>query len=572
MPSPADRGFPLTRLLPLLAAVVFALPVTAVAEDADALAQTRRLAAEGAPELALARAERLQPPPQDRARWVQWEALRLELLERLGRNQEIAERAARLPADAPAELAGPMLQAGARAALKNRDPALARTLVARLLWREGAAEGERGVRLLVIDTYLDQKRPGEAYQAMLRFQQDFQPLSKAEGEKFAASLARQGAYREAVTWLAYLDEADPAKILVQVETGLLAPDAAIARARASLKKSPSPAGWRALAQAAVRKPDAGLALEAAEQLLNQSAEAAPERAAAVALWDRYVAFGEEFADREQLLRGDDAAWMTLAGRLQASSPYSGRALLAALSIKSSSAEVRRTAQSQLLASLQRQRLPVAAARLAVGSGKFSVAALDAESRVSLGAAAQEAGEPVLALELWRGLPVPEGQRPEAWQLRVAAAAIKAGQFRDADQAVRAALAAEPRPARESQQRILTLASEAAGRGQAQVAAGWLSALAAMGEPAARREALMRLGRMAEARGENAAAAEYYLEAAAKADPKSPDAAVVDARFRAARVLAAAGLRTDARAQLEWVARQGRDKALQELARREIEGL
>lgn len=559
------------RLLAFLVPALLALPVAAAVEDSDPLVQTRRLASEGAPELALARVERLQPPPQDRARWAQWEALRLELLERLGRNPEIAERAARLPADAPPELAEPMLLGGARAALKSRDPALARNLLARLLWHEGAAaEGERNIRLLVTDTYLDQKRPGDAYPAMLRFQQDFQPLTKAEGEKFAAGLARQGAYREAATWLAYLDEADPDKVLVQMETGLVAPDAAIARARASLKKSPSVGAWRVLAQAAARKSDAGLALEAAEQMLNQAADPPPERPAVVALWERYLAFGEELADREQLLRGDDAAWIALAGRLQASSPYSARALLAALSMKSGSAEARRGAQAQLLASLQRQRLGVAAARLAAGSGKFTLSALDAETRIALGAAAQEAGEPGLALELWRGLPVPEGQRPDAWQLRVAAAALKAGQFRDADQAVRAALATEPRPARDSQQRILGLAAEAAGRGQAQLAAGWLATLAPLAEPLPRREALMGIGRLAEAQGENAAAAEFYLEAAAAADPKSSDAAAVDARLRAARALAAAGLRKDARAQLELVVRQAREKALQDLARRELE--
>lgn len=561
------------RALAFLAALVLALPPLAVAEDTDALAQTRRLAAEGAPELALARSDQLQPPPQDRARWAQWEALRLELLERLGRSREIAERAAKLPADAPPELAGPMLLGGARAALKDQDPALARRLLARLLWREGAAaEGERGVRLLVIDTYLEQKRPDDAYQAMLRFQQDFQPLAKAEGERFAGGLVRQGAYREAATWLAYLDEADPDKILIQMETGLVAPDAAMARVRASLKKSPSAGAWRVLAQVATRKSDAGLALEAAEQLLNQPADPPPEKSVAIALWERYVAFGDEVADREQMLRGDDAAWVALAGRLQTSSPYSARALLAALSVKSGSAEVRRAAQTQLLASLRSQRLAVAAARLAVGSGKFSVTVLDAETRVALGAAAQEAGEPALALEFWRGLPVPEGQRPEAWQLRVAATALKADLIRDADQALRAVLAAEQRPGRDSQQRILVLASEAAGRGQAQLAAGWLSALAPLAEPAIRREALMGLGRLAEARGENGAAAEFFLEAAAMKEAKSPGAAAVDARLRAARALAAAGLRKDARAQLEWVARQARERALQDLARRELDRL
>jgi predicted negative regulator of RcsB-dependent stress response len=62
----------------------------------------------------------------------------------------------------------------------------------------------------------------------------------------------------------------------------------------------------------------------------------------------------------------------------------------------------------------------------------------------------------------------------------------------------------------------------------------------------------------------------YLEAAALADPPPAGAVALDARLRAARALAAAGLRRDARAQMEWVARHARDKALQDMARRELQ--
>jgi hypothetical protein len=554
-----------------LAALLAALAAPAPAQDPDALHLTRRLADEGALELALARAARLQPPPRDQARWSEWEALRLELLERLERHRDLAARAAMLPAEAPAELAAAALLAGARAALRAGDPALARACLARLLWREGvAAEAGRQVRLLVIDTYLDQKRPADAYRAMLRFQQDFHPLSRSEGERFARALARRGLYREAATWLAYLEETDPEKLLIQVETGLVTPDAAIARARASLKRSSSPGAWRVLARAAERKADAGLALEAAEQLLNQAGEIRPEQAGGAGLWERYLAFGDAVANHEQLLRGDDAAWSALAERLESSSPHAARALLAALTVKAGAADVRRAARARLVASLQRQRLGIAAARLVAESGGIPLPALDPEARRALGASAQEAGEPARAVEFWQGLPVPEGQRPEAWQLRVAATALKAGRIKEADQALRAALGAGERPARDSQQKILVLAAEAAAQGHPQEAAAWLTALLPLAEPGLRREAYLALGRQAEARAENRLAAEMYLEAAALADPPPAGAVALDARLRAARALAAAGLRRDARAQMEWVARHARDKALQDMARRELQ--
>lgn len=550
---------------------LLALTVTAAGAQ-EPQAAARRLAQEGAPELALARVESLQPPPSDRALWAEWEVLRVELLERLGRDRELARRAGALPADAPPELARTALAPGARAALKTGQPALARDLLARLLWQAGVApEGERAARLLVIDSYLEEKRPAEAYRAMLRFQQDFLPLARAEGEKFAQSLARQGLGREAATWLTYLDESDPAKLQLQLETGLVTPDAAAVKARAALRKPGASAGyWQVLALAAERKPDAGLRLEATEQLLNQPADGRSPGVGASGLWEQYVALGEEIANREQLLRGDDAAWLELAARLLPASPHSARAVLAALSAKAATADARGAALSRILASLQRQKLALAAARLAAESGKFQLRALDAETRHALGAAALDGGETALAVEFWRGLPAPPNQRPEAWQVRVAAAALKAGLHKEAGEALQPVFAAsEPLP-REVQQRVLTLAQEASAQGQSAAAEAWLAGLLPLAEPASRREALFGLGRLAEARGDHRVAAGRFLDAALALDLKVPDAAALDARMRAARSLALAGYRRDAKAQWEWVAKYARDKALQDLARREME--
>lgn len=532
----------------------------------------RRLAQEGAAELALARVEALQPPPSDRALWAEWETLRIELLERLAKDRELARRAGALPAEAPPELLRLALAPGARAALRTGQPALARDLLARLLWQAGVApEGERAARLLVVESYLEEKRPAEAYRAMLRFQQDFQPLARAEGERFAQSLARRGMAREGATWLAYLDESDPVKLTLQLETGLVAPDAAAAKARAALKKPGAAAGWwRVLALAAEKKADAGLRLEATEQLLNQAGDGRPAGATGGGLWEQYLVLGEDIANREQLLRGDDAAWLDLAARLLPASPHSARALLAALSAKAGSADTRRAALAQILATLQRQKLALAAARLASESGKFSLPALDADTRHALGAAALEGGEAALAVGLWRGLPAPQGQRAEAWRLRFAAAAMKAGLHPEANQALQPVFAAtEPLP-REMQQRILALAQEASAQGQSAAAEAWFTGLLPLAEPAVRRDALFGLGRLAEARGEHRAAAGRFLDAALAADAKAPDAAALDARMRAARSLALAGYRKDAMAQWEWVAKHARDKALQDLARRELE--
>ncbi|HSD60931.1 MAG TPA: hypothetical protein VLC55_08760, partial [Burkholderiales bacterium] len=369
----------------------------------------------------------------------------------------------------------------------------------------------------------------------------------------------------------YLDESDPVKLLLQVETGLMTPDAAIAKARAALRRSGvAPGYWRVLALAAEKKPDAGLRIEAMEQLLNQPADGRPPGVGASGLWDQYVALGEDIANREQLLRGDDAAWLELAARLLPASPHSARAVLAALSAKAATADARRAALAQILASLQRQKLALAAARLAAESGKFQLRTLDAETRHALGAASLDGGETALAVEFWRGLPVPPNQLPDAWQVRVAAAALKAGLHKEAGEALQPVFAAtEPLPP-EVQQRVLALAQEASAQGQGAAAEAWLNGLLPLAEPALRREALFGLGRLAEARGDHRAAAGRFMDAALALDLRVPDAAALDARMRAARSLALAGYRRDAKAQWEWVAKNARDKGLQDLARREAE--
>jgi len=93
------RAFPIILLL--------LLPATAV--GGGLLDTATRFARNGAPQLALARIERDQPPQREQPaqkitpQWFQWEALRLSLLVELGRDQEVLQRASQLPPEIPAE-------------------------------------------------------------------------------------------------------------------------------------------------------------------------------------------------------------------------------------------------------------------------------------------------------------------------------------------------------------------------------------------------------------------------------------------------------------------------------------
>lgn len=550
------------------------LTVSAFAQADDALQAAYRLAAAGAPELALKRVENLQPSKHGDARWADWEALRLNLLAQLGRNAEILLRVEKLPSDAPVHVMRRALFLGGRAALMAGNPPLARRYLARLLWQFGTLDEEyRQARQFTIESYLAEKKAREAYLAMLRFEQDFKPLSRELAQRFARGLVLQGMEKEAAPWLAYLDDANPVKLLARLKAGLMAPDAAVAQVRTAMKKAMFPGHWLVLKQAGIMQNNPALRLEAEEQLANlenPSEESIQASAAAADLWESYRQAAEILANQNHLLVGDDANWLELASRLHVSSPPLGRALLAYLSTQGSAPGSREQALVRLVASLRGGKLGRAAARLFAGSSR-GLDALSPETRYALGVVAVEGGEVGLAARLWKELSAPQGVAPDEWQLRLAAALMRAGRNDEAAEALIQLATGKERLAADTAQRALDLGRDLA-RSHPAVAARVLAGLAPAAEPMQRREFLYSLGRVAEFVNDPRRAADYFLQAAILVEAKSTDGLAQAARMQAALNLARAGLREEARAQYQWLLQATKDKARQEAIRRELRHL
>src|SRR4029079_9931483 len=129
------------------------------------------------------------------------------------------------------------LLAAARAAVAAGQGANARAYAARLLLPlESTAEEARAIRLLVIESYLAERQFDAAFRAMLRFEQDYRPLDRATAERFVGTLLDAGMEKEAVNWLAGLDDAGALKLQLRLRTGLVAPDTAVAQARAQIAR------------------------------------------------------------------------------------------------------------------------------------------------------------------------------------------------------------------------------------------------------------------------------------------------------------------------------------------------
>jgi hypothetical protein len=311
--------------------------------------------------------------------------------------------------------------------------------------------------------------------------------------------------------------------------------------------------------------DPMLVVEASEHLLDQQVVPAGAPTAA-ALWQEYDTAAAMVANREQLLTGDDAGWSDAAGRLAARDPAGARVLFARLALQARNADARANARLQLASALRDSRLTLTAARLFEDRSRFDPATLGADLRRLLGELAAARGQHALAADYWQGLGPRPGQAADDWQLDQAQVLLRSGRVELAGKALGAMLPAgrsAPTPA-------------ACERARARAALSIVQSLRSVleGAPAAsvapglRRSLLLSGARAHEASDAPLQAAQQYLAAAVMPEFRPGDPAQIEARWNAARNLARAGMRDEARAQLDWLARNTRDPGLLEQVKRE----
>ncbi|MBX9810542.1 MAG: hypothetical protein K2Y16_02855 [Burkholderiales bacterium] len=544
------------------------------AEGADTLEVARRLAGAGALQLALSHVEQSQPRDAAVSRWAEWEMLRLNLLFQLNRHADVLQRAGALPANMPAAPLREALTLATRAAVATAQGTLARHFAARVLWQLNPPAGEvKEIRLLVIESQVADRKDDDAFRSMLRFQQDHQPLDRGTATRFVEALLELGMAKEAVNWLGSLDDANPLKLLLRLRADLVSADAAVAQARAQLAKGDSIGYWQVLAQAATQQKNRALQIESLENILQLADTKHAQRLAAQAqdLWQLYLAAAQEIGNQNRLLMGDDLTWADFAARRLGTSPFESRALFAHLAQRGQTRETRHNAQLQIAFSLQTAKRELAALRLFQHAG-LEVDAIDSQARYLLGAIAESRNLPAVALRFWQGLNTPPDIGAEEWQLRIAAAALRAGMMERAAAALKSVIGAAKALPAELAQRSVALAQEMLDAGKPDLANELFEALLPRVGAAQQRTALFGLGRIHESTGQWPVAADYYLRSALLADGRTPDTLALQARLFAALNLARAGYKDDARAQFEWLIRNSKDAAQIEIARRELKKL
>lgn len=544
------------------------------ASGADALDAARRLGNAGMLDLALNRVVQSQPRAAAAPAWAEWEALRLNLLLRNGRHDEVLQRASMLPPEMPSALLRASLAAAARAALAASDGEAARRFAARILWQSGApAADAKDARLRVIESLLIDKMGDDAFRSMLRFQQDYRPLDSDTAAFFVETLLELGMLKEAVNWLGSLDEAEAARQLLRLRTGQLSADMAIAQARVMLARRNSRGYWRVIEQAALHKQDYALHIEALENLLHLGEAANPQQLAAQSrtLWQAYLDAAREAGNRNHLLAGDDASWADFAARRLGSHAPAARALFAYLAHYGQTPEARHNAHLQLVFSLETDRLELAALRLFQHAPPAS-GTIDGQTRYLLGTIAESHGLPALAQRFWRDLNAPPSIEGDEWRLRTAAAALRSGAPAGGAAALRQVIDVVKTLPAAHLKRCVALAQDLLDGGYPEFARQLFEAVLSVADATLMRMVLFGLGNAHEIQNQPQTAADYYLRVALSADRRAPDALALRARLSAALSLARAGQREDARAQFEWLIKNSKDPRQAELARQELKKL
>lgn len=340
------------------------LLLLSLSASADSLQTALQLYQAGSPRLAMARVARDQPPQSERAAWYDWESLRLTLLSETLQAREILVRFKLYPHNAPADFQQKALGHKVWAQLELQQNVAARAALARLIWQFDLNPADlKWAQRLVIRAYLQDHKATEAYRAMLRYQQDYQPLPKEVSAEFVQGLMLEGLVTEATTWIGELDPTSPTLLALQMQAGLMAPEAALLRARAAGGTQQPAAAYAAIvADAAALLKDDRQQIDALEQWLHLMQLEAPAAGRLQQLWQAYQREAERLGNRAQLLRGDDTAWLALANS-SGGDHLAARALYAYIAQQGAEIEVREGARARLYAALVAAQLDGAAVRI-----------------------------------------------------------------------------------------------------------------------------------------------------------------------------------------------------------------
>ncbi|WP_162085586.1 hypothetical protein [Sulfuriferula nivalis] len=473
--------------------------------------------------------------------------LKWQLLAQMDDAEAILQAASTLPKNAPPDVARLCNQAAAHAALQQGNGVLSRSYLAALLAdRTLDTTVYQQARAAVVRSYLLPPLGNEVASVMLRYQQDF-GKDKALLQSYALAMLQAGRADELKWARSQLDDTDAVAELIDISAGQFTDDQSKLRLQAAILAAKDAARLTLLRKlvSAYNAPD--LLAQIDERLLNL-----PEaQITADKIWEEYRSLTQTLGNVRLLLFGSDAGWADLAKESETTNPMMARAVWAYLARSAKDANLRQTAQQQLLTQLHAAKLDRTALRLFASAWpNLPASVFNADTRYQLGAVAWAENQPAVAVNLWRDLPAPPQAVAVAdWQVQRARLFARQGLWPLVADAVYAWIPLADTAVESVRWQMLNVALQ-----MPQDSSALLIKLLPVLNPAQQRVAMQRLGAIS---SNDKEAATWLLNAAENAH----DEAAWQARLDAAARLKKAGLLLDAKQQYQAVL-AGSDAAAQ----------
>lgn len=508
------------------------------------------------------------------AHWQDLERRRLVVYRNLPDVAALSGRVAALPADTSVDFRRWALEQLLDASFASHDLAHVQTAFDQLLLVSDVDEARRWRKRLV-RAYIDSDRMNDAMAA-------FGPLATDDAERalHAELLVRAGRDREAFERVVGLKSPEAAlwRLIAAKRLGLYAPEdvvrelAILVRAfkdRSDLQRI----AWLARAEAAGEIGQLARRVNSLEQAFRADPTPAAGLFAATPddLWSAYFALARYTAHAEDLTLGPAA--IARADSYRKRDPYTARALYAWTASDANGADVRAVAHERLVASLTAHDLNQVTRALYAESKRIVVADLPDGVRRALLAEALGRRDLRAAARYVREIEAPPPKESARdWDLRRARLLLYGGEQRAAIELLEHLVTGEDFDA-EFARRYLQVVFDLQAMNKHREALALLdSVYTRVDNPRMQRELLFWKAESEAALKHFGEAAELYLHSARFASENAGDRWGQSARFRAAEVLAKAGMAKDAEAVYRGLLKETSDPDQRVLIEQNIERL
>jgi len=352
------------RLFYWLFLVIISAPASA---NVQTIELYQRLAESGAPQLALNGLRDGAPDLDvDPVRWSRWQRAELRILAEQHWWQQLLDQIEDYPEITPAEFVAEIQKMRIEALIELDRFQEARRLLVKLIWgrvypEPGDSELKQW-RELIVKSYISEGKSDDAYIAMQHFRNDYGVEGESSTELLIQTLLASnfpGIAEGVIDTLSDSEEKRLLKQLARLRQGK-GVRAIMFAAREKLQQTPlSPMQysmlWGMVAEAAKLQSDKASRVVALEAFLKERRSRKIDtlfNLGAQQLWEAYDSYAERIANREQLLLGDDSAWVENADKAGKMHPVHRRSIYAYLTRHAVSAQSRAMTQDLLVTTLK----------------------------------------------------------------------------------------------------------------------------------------------------------------------------------------------------------------------------